>query len=139
MYCNADATHPPDPIPMFDRLLKTWWLFVFALAFAGGALARSVPAPDAIAVGRLPAEARETLRLIRQGGPFPYARDGVVFGNYEGLLPRQKRGYYHEFTVRTGGARNRGARRIIVGGEPAVSQDLYYIDDHYATFKRIQE
>jgi ribonuclease T1 len=77
--------------------------------------------------------------LIRHGGPFPSGKDGVVFGNYEGLLPKQKRGYYHEFTVKTEGTRNRGARRIIVGGEPTVSKDLYYTDDHYATFKRIKE
>ncbi len=92
-----------------------------------------------INVAELPVEARKTLVLIRSNGPFPYEKDGAVFGNREGLLPKQKRGYYHEFTVKTKGARNRGARRIVTGGEPTVSHDLYYTDDHYATFKRIKE
>lgn len=77
--------------------------------------------------------------MIKRGGPFPYAKDGVVFGNYEGVLPRQKRGYYHEYTVKTPRARNRGARRIISGGDPAASGEYYYTDDHYVTFMRIQE
>src|SRR3569833_4289043 len=68
-------------------------------------------------IRELPCEAQQTLVLIKKGGPFPYVKDGVVFGNYEGVLPKQKRGYYLEFTVKTLGARNRGARRIIVCGE----------------------
>jgi ribonuclease T1 len=83
----------------------------------------------------LPQEARETLRLIKQGGPFPYTRDGQVFGNYEKRLPQQQRGYYHEYTVTTPGLRNRGARRIVCG-QPV---ECYYSDDHYKTFKRIME
>ena len=79
-------------------------------------------------------EARETLALIKKGGPFPYSRDGVVFGNREGQLPKQKRGYYHEYTVKTPGSRTRGARRIVRGG----AGELYYTDDHYATFKKIR-
>jgi guanyl-specific ribonuclease Sa len=36
----------------------------------------------------LPPEARHTLRLIQQGGPFPYPRkDGSTFGNFEQRLP----------------------------------------------------
>ncbi len=77
--------------------------------------------------------------LIRQGGPFPYAKDGVVFGNYEGLLPRQPRGYYHEFTVKTPGSRNRGAQRLIVGGALVTSNEVYYTATHYASFMRISE
>jgi ribonuclease T1 len=77
--------------------------------------------------------------LIKQGGPFPYPKDGAVFGNYEKILPIQKRGYYREYTVRTPGANNRGARRIIAGGKPAISGEYYYTADHYATFRRIQE
>lgn len=88
-----------------------------------------------IAVSRLPPEARRTLALIRQGGPFPYARDGSVFGNREGLLPRQNRGYYREYTVVTPGSRDRGARRIVSGrvGE------YWYTADHYRSFRRIRE
>jgi len=83
----------------------------------------------------LPPEARETLGLIKRGGPFPYARDGVVFSNFEKRLPRQKRGYYREYTVKTPGVRSRGARRIVCG--PPV--ECYYTDDHYETFRRIRE
>jgi len=79
------------------------------------------------------------LKLIKQGGPFPYAKDGVVFGNYEGFLPRQGRGYYHEFTVVTPRARNRGARRIIAGGNAQTSGEYFYTKDHYRTFQRIKE
>jgi ribonuclease T1 len=86
-----------------------------------------------VSVAALPAQAQETLRLIDAGGPFPYRQDGVVFGNRERLLPSQKNGYYHEYTVRTPGSQDRGARRIITGG-PA---ERYYTDDHYASFRRI--
>ena len=88
-----------------------------------------------ISAAQLPQEGRDTLRAIRQGGPFAYPRDGVVFGNYERALPKHPRGYYHEYTVKTPGARNRGARRII-SGEPG---EYYYTADHYKIFKRIQE
>lgn len=83
----------------------------------------------------LPQEAKDTLRLIRQGGPYPYPRDGVVFGNYEKRLPQQQRGYYREYTVKTPGVRSRGARRIVCG-QPS---ECYYSDDHYNTFKLIRE
>ena len=88
-----------------------------------------------IAVAELPAEARDTLRAIKQGGPYAYDRDGVVFKNYERILPKQPRGYYREYTVRTPGVRNRGARRIVCG--PPV--ECYYTADHYRSFKRIRE
>ena len=88
-----------------------------------------------ISVAELSPEARETLRLIRQGGPFPYPRDGVVFGNFEQRLPKHARGYYHEYTVQTPGARNRGARRIVCG----TPVECYYSADHYQTFRRIKE
>lgn len=89
----------------------------------------------AIVQAELPAEARDTLRAIRQGGPFSYERDGVVFKNYERVLPKHERGYYHEYTVKTPGAKNRGARRIVCG-KPV---ECYYSADHYQTFKRILE
>ena len=88
-----------------------------------------------IAYDELPPQARDTLKLIQAGGPFPYPRDGIVFGNREGRLPAQQRGYYHEYTVVTPGRHDRGARRIISGGEG----EYYYTDDHYRTFKRIKE
>lgn len=86
----------------------------------------------------LPNEAQRTLALIEQGGPFPYAKDGTTFGNYERRLPAQRRGYYHEYTVKTRGARNRGARRIICGGNQQAANDCYYTEDHYNSFQRIQ-
>ncbi|MFN7183354.1 MAG: ribonuclease domain-containing protein [Thermomonas haemolytica] len=82
----------------------------------------------------LPPEARATVALIQRGGPFPHAQDGSVFGNYEGHLPSQPRGWYHEYTVPTPGARNRGTRRIVTGGTPP--REWYYTDDHYASFRR---
>ena len=91
-----------------------------------------------VAVADLPAEARQTLALIREGGPYPYEKDGTVFGNYERKLPRQRRGYYTEYTVRTPQVRSRGARRIIAGGPDGRPTEFYYTDDHYQTFRRIE-
>jgi ribonuclease T1 len=81
----------------------------------------------------LPAEARRTLALIDAGGPFPYAKDGSVFGNFERELPRRERGHYHEYTVRTPGERDRGARRIVTGRDG----EVYYTDDHYNSFRAV--
>lgn len=81
----------------------------------------------------LPREARATLALIAQGGPFPYDRDGVVFQNRERILPKKASGYYHEYTVPTPGESDRGARRIIVGDQG----ELYYTGDHYQSFVEV--
>lgn len=121
------------------KLLKNWLFFLFAILLSVNVLGKGTTALGVIPIEALPKEARHTLALIKKGGPFPYAKDGTVFRNYEGVLPKQKRGYYHEFTVKTPGARNRGARRIVAGGEPTSSGEYYYTDDHYATFKRIKE
>ena len=86
-----------------------------------------------IAVKDLPPEGRETLKLIEKGGPYPFDRDGIVFGNFEKRLPIKDRGHYHEFTVKTPGVKHRGARRIVTGK----SGEKFYSDDHYKTFKRI--
>jgi len=97
------------------------------------------PSLDSVALTALPREAQTTHRLILAGGPFPYGKDGTVFGNRERILPRKARGYYHEYTVRTPGARNRGARRLVCGGLPPTRPDIcYYTDDHYSSFKRVQ-
>lgn len=90
-----------------------------------------------VALASLPKQAQETLKLILAGGPFPYEKDGTVFGNYEGKLPRQRRGYYTEYTVKTPRVRSRGARRIIAGGRGGQYSEFYYTDDHYQTFRRI--
>ncbi|MFF8403516.1 ribonuclease domain-containing protein [Streptomyces sp. NPDC014846] len=82
----------------------------------------------------LPSQADDTLKLIDQGGPFPYDQDGTVFSNREGVLPTQQSGYYHEYTVKTPGSPTRGARRVVTGEK---QQEDYYTSDHYATFDLI--
>src|ERR1700757_1598683 len=96
------------------------------------------PALEVVAAAALPKEARATLERIHQGGPFPYSRDGVVFGNREHILPAQPRGYYHEYTVPTPSVQTRGARRIVCGGDVTSVSECYYSDDHYQTFRRIR-
>jgi ribonuclease T1 len=113
-------------------LLCVFAQFAMPLLGASGGQRRRIPTVNAT---DLPKEARQTIALIKKGGPYPYKQDGVVFGNVEGLLPRHERGYYREFTVPTPGAGNRGARRIIAGREG----ELYYSDDHYASFRRVRE
>lgn len=113
---NRHASTPTAPAPVTN-----------ATAVAGQGDAEALPA-------FLPPEARDTLALIARGGPFPHRQDGVVFGNYEHLLPEQPRGYYHEYTVDTPGARTRGTRRIITGGTPPAV--YYYTDDHYRSFRQ---
>ena len=91
-------------------------------------------------VGRESPEARTTHRLILKGGPFPYSKDGSVFGNRERLLAPKARGFYREYTVKTPGSRDRGARRIVCGGKPPTEPEAcFYTDDHYASFRRIQQ
>jgi ribonuclease T1 len=98
----------------------------------------STAALPAIAAAELPKEARITLARIQDNGPFPYERDGIAFGNREGMLPPKPRGYYHEYTVKTPGSRGRGARRIVCGGETTTLAECYYSDDHYQSFKSIR-
>ena len=106
-------------------------------------------APDAardlaeVRLADLPPEATRTLALIKAGGPFPYRKDGSVFGNRERRLPARPRGYYTEYTVPTPGSRDRGARRIVAGrgatGSHSTGGEYYYTADHYETFRRIRE
>lgn len=113
------------------RCLIVCWLAIgSALAFVSG-----TAAVDSIAAAELPYEARQTLTLIKTGGPFPYSRDGIVFGNYEKLLPLRPRGYYQEYTVKTPGRQDRGPRRIVAGA----GGEFYYTADHYRSFLRIRE
>ena len=95
--------------------------------------ARPIDGFDTIAPDQLPAQARQTLALIAQGGPFPYRQDGAVFQNRERLLPRQPNGYYHEYTVETPESDDRGARRIITGA----AGEIFYTSDHYASFVQV--
>lgn len=116
------------------RLLLT--VLLVACLLPPAAHARG-PASEVV-VDALPREAQQTLQLIRNGGPFPYQRDGVVFGNRERILPMRPRGFYHEYTVTTPGSRNRGAQRIVCGGDQRSARDCWYSDDHYQSFKRIR-
>jgi ribonuclease T1 len=122
----------------FARFFREF-LLVFALFCAAGmGPAHAKPTPDGlpvVAITALPKQAQDTIALIKAGGPFPYKRDGIVFSNREKILPKEKRGYYKEYTVKTPGAKNRGARRIVTGSEG----QFYYSDDHYASFKRVLE
>ena len=86
-------------------------------------------------VAELPKEAVQTIALIKKGGPYPYKKDGTVFGNFERRLPLHERGYYKEFTVPSPGSRDRGARRIILGK----AGELYYTDDHYESFRLVRD
>ncbi len=132
-----------------NRLARAGAAAVLALAgFAGGTAATlaltttPVLAAD-IALADLPKEGKTAHALILKGGPYPYPKDGVTFGNFENNLPKQKRGYYKEFTVPTAGAKNRGARRIVCGAEsrewsknnPAA---CWYTGDHYQSFQKIK-
>ena len=116
-------------------------LLLSASFLSGLAQARAVATHlGTVALTQLPEQARQTEQLIRSGGPFPYSKDGIVFGNRERQLPREKRGYYREYTVKTPGSRDRGARRIVCGGvKPTAPEACYYTADHYASFKRIAQ
>ncbi len=124
-------------------VLRINWNTVCALvlglcaAFSPGLQAGDARPVGEIAAAQLPAEGRATLALIKKGGPYPYPQDGTRFGNRERLLPQQPRDYYREYTVKTPGTRNRGARRIIAGGSPP--GEFLYTADHYRSFKRIKE
>jgi ribonuclease T1 len=109
---------------------------------AGAVQAKEPPSgpTGTVALAQLPVQAQATHRLILAGGPFPYRKDGAVFGNRERLLPVEPRGFYHEYTVATPGARDRGARRIVCGGAaPARPKACFYTADHYASFRRIAQ
>jgi ribonuclease T1 len=127
-----------------DRALRTAVAYVTALALlaagsASPAFARTTPeAIPEVGLSDLPKEARELRAQIVKGGPFHYSRDGVVFGNREHLLPAKPRGYYHEYTVHTPGATDRGARRMVCGGPKTMPDVCYYSDDHYQSFRRIR-
>ncbi|MFA7270813.1 MAG: ribonuclease domain-containing protein [Sterolibacterium sp.] len=121
-------------------------LFLLSILVAAPAAARESSVDQGIPSVRaaaLPDEARQTLVLIKQGGPFPYRKDGSVFGNFERRLPARPRGYYRVYTVPTPGSRNRGARRIVAGrdstGDVRTSGEYYFTNDHYRSFRKIRE
>ena len=130
----------PSPGQLSQKLALAITVTV-ALLCGGQVAARDSSGPASVATipyQSLPAEARQVERAVRQGGPFRYDKDGMVFGNREKLLPARARGYYREYTVDTPGVHNRGARRIVCGGtQPTQPQACYYTSDHYTSFSRI--
>ncbi|MBT2385106.1 ribonuclease domain-containing protein [Streptomyces sp. ISL-11] len=133
--------------PRFVRTSALTAALASALLFGGTAVAASPAAPTAgatttvsvkaigdICYSALPSQAHDTIKLIDAGGPYPYPKDGTVFSNREGVLPQHTSGYYHEYTVKTPGSPDRGARRVITG--EAAHED-YYTADHYASFKLV--
>lgn len=122
-----------------QRLTRAVAAIAVGLALVGGGVeARTAPEMPTVTLAELPAPAQHTHRLVLAGGPFPYAKDGTVFFNRERLLPAQPRGHYREYTVRTPGARNRGARRLVCGGAiPTRPDACYYTEDHYASFRKV--
>lgn len=122
------------------QVLALCVLWVGLLSATPASARESVSTAVDMAAQDLPPEAHRVIEQILAGGPFRYRKDGTVFGNRERKLPRQARGYYTEYTVRTPGERDRGARRIIAGGSPpGVQGEFWYTDDHYRTFRRIRE
>lgn len=129
-------------IPSFVRRFALTGLMLLTLA--SGAQARDFfgntdaqASQDSIALSQLPVQGQRTYQAILNGGPFRHDKDGSVFGNRERLLPKARRGYYREYTVDTPGARNRGARRIVCGGETTRPAACWYTSDHYASFRQI--
>ncbi len=123
--------------------LRQWLALALASAFMFAApmvFSRTVACAvgQSIATQELPKQGRDTLALIQAGGPFSSNRDGITFSNRERILPKAPRGFYREYTVRTPGVKNRGARRIVCGGDQRAADTCYYSDDHYQSFKCIQ-
>ncbi len=122
-----------------QKLVLAGFLLV-AVLLSGGSLAKrpvDLELPVTVSLGELPPQGIKTYELIHQGGPFAHEKDGVVFGNRERLLPVQRRGHYHEYTVSTPGLSHRGVRRIVCGGQLKTPDTCYYTADHYASFRRI--
>jgi ribonuclease T1 len=125
--------------------VSQWGLTFWAAAVLGtaavGAAAKAPASGEAhrvVALSALPPEARQTHQLIVAGGPFPFAKDGTTFFNRERQLPARPRGHYREYTVKTPGSRDRGARRIVCGGQAVSTPEVcFYTADHYASFSRI--
>jgi ribonuclease T1 len=121
------------------KLVLTGFLLLVSLSAGSLGAKTSTGFSDVgvVALHELPVQGQETHKLIHQGGPFPFEKDGVVFGNRERLLPLHPRGYYREYTVKTPGSRNRGTKRIVCGGPATTPDACFYTADHYASFRRI--
>ena len=140
---------PKVYFPMVQVIKSTTSKRIFAVAVLVGSVLcttlgfakapNSFVGLETIQLIQLPSQGRDTYQRIQQGGPFPFDKDGGVFGNRERILPSQQRGYYREYTVKTAGAGNRGAKRIVCGGPPRAPDACFYTSDHYASFRHIVE
>ncbi len=151
MLSNWAKTHISDAktslmLSLRLGLLVSVAVVTFVSGFTSAAQARGFFTDDTkesvslatVSLSELPKQGQQVYALISQGGPFAYDKDGVVFGNREQQLPKHKRGYYREYTVKTSGVRNRGAKRIVCGGLQVQSPDVcYYTEDHYSSFRKI--
>ena len=135
MAAYAPIKSPISRFAFAGVLLVALTAGVQAREWFGSSAGQSVP--ESIALAELPVQGQRTYGAILNGGPFRHEKDGVVFGNRERLLPQERRGHYREYTVDTPGSRDRGARRIVCGGERMTPSVCWYTADHYASFKRI--
>lgn len=119
------------------KLVLTYAVLLVSVTLGGVQARETIGGITTVALLDMPVQAHATYQLIHRGGPFPFEKDGVVFGNRERLLPGQTRGYYREYTVKTPGISSRGARRIVCGGPATTPNACYYTADHYASFRRI--
>ncbi|MGJ7509398.1 ribonuclease domain-containing protein [Variovorax sp. GT1P44] len=135
MAAYASITCPASKFALTSLLLVSLFTGVQAREWFGSSAAQ--PAQETIALAELPVQGQRTYGAILSGGPFRYEKDGAVFGNRERVLPQERRGHYREYTVETPGSRDRGARRIVCGGERTAPSNCWYTADHYASFRRI--
>ncbi|VTU40318.1 ribonuclease domain-containing protein [Variovorax sp. PBL-E5] len=136
MAAYASITSPVSKFALTSLMLVALMTGVQARERVG-ANAGGHPALESIALAELPVQGQRTYEAILNGGPFRHEKDGVVFGNRERLLPQERRGHYREYTVDTPGSRDRGARRIVCGGERTAPTACWFTADHYASFRRI--
>lgn len=135
MAAYASITSPVSKFALTSLLLVGLVTGIQAREWFGSSAGQ--PAKETIALTELPVQGQRTYGAILSGGPFRYEKDGGVFGNRERLLPQERRGHYREYTVETPGSRDRGARRIVCGGERTAPSGCWYTADHYASFRRI--
>jgi ribonuclease T1 len=132
------AAHAPNTSPISKFALTGLLLVALTTGVqARGWFGATSQDRETIALAELPVQGQSTYEAIWNGGPFRHEKDGVVFGNRERLLPQERRGHYREYTVDTPGSRDRGAKRIVCGGERTKPSACWYTADHYASFRRI--
>ena len=135
MAAYASISSPVSKLALTCVLLVS--LVTGVQARDGFGVRAGTPAQETVALAELPVQGQRTYEAILNGGPFRHEKDGTVFGNRERLLPQERRGHYREYTVDTPGSRDRGARRIVCGGERTTPSACWYTADHYASFRRI--